>query len=202
MCRLNLFLFEPVLDLNSAATMAKNAVSHFLGKDGKYPRWAVSPKRVLVASALGNVQASFVVGHELGHIILGHLGNMPAKSTITYPNMDLEAYSFTEMQDAEVKADLFSASMVADHFSKIYDRLFGPNEPSYAQAGVHMLFSYFELVNFVAGVQPTSLTHPSPSQRRELLQEFMWEKVPDASRRLALASAEIVKSIIDIIDSK
>jgi hypothetical protein len=202
LCRLNIFSFEPLLDLKSSANMARNAVSHFLGMGGEYPRWAVPPKRVLIASALGNVQASFVIGHELSHVLLGHLGNIPPKSTVIYPNIDLEAYTFTEMQDAEARADQLGASMVVDHFAKIYDPLFGPNEPSYSQAGVHMLFSYFELVNLISGADAASPTHPSPSERRELFEAFMWENIPDASKRLARAASDIVASIMEVIRSQ
>jgi hypothetical protein len=64
LCRLSAFGFEPTLDLNSAAKMAQQAIESFLGTDSPTPRWAVSPKRMLVASALGNLQTTFAIRHE------------------------------------------------------------------------------------------------------------------------------------------
>jgi hypothetical protein len=72
LCRLNILGFEPTLEFEAAAKRSASIVKSFFGKED-LPRRAVSPRRMLIASSLSNVQIAFIVGHELGHGLLWHL---------------------------------------------------------------------------------------------------------------------------------
>jgi hypothetical protein len=207
LCRLNIFGFEPSLDLSSAAKMAKQAIENFLlGSDKPVPRWAISPKKMLIASALGNLQAAFVIGHELGHILLNHLGPLSPSPTVKIEGGVVIGskiqVSFNDSHEMEFAADRHGATMVLDNFRKIYDPLFGPNEPAYNQAGVDILFSYFELIRLVSSQPSASHTHASPTLRRQRLRDFMWSKIPETSRELAAAAEIIVNSFASISEIK
>ena len=71
--RSNLLGFEPALEFDQAFELAREIAASFQGSN-ELPRVTVSPTKMIVASSLSNVQATFVVGHELGHALFGTFG--------------------------------------------------------------------------------------------------------------------------------
>ena len=185
LCRLNRFGMEPTMSQPEAINAVQKAMDHFFGAKEELPRWPVSPKRMLVASALSNVQVSFVVGHEIGHVLLGHLDDRTRAPVMESKDIGAEVHSFSDLHSMEFAADLDSARRTMSHFSKVYDPLFGANEPSYSQAGVDIFFSYLELLDSRMGLSGESSTHPPSKVRREELRKAMWSTLPEPSRELA-----------------
>jgi len=195
LCRFNRYGMEPTLGLSEAANKIQEAMDHFFGAYGDAPRWPVSPKRMLIASALSNVQVAFVVGHELGHVISGHLGKKAVAPVVESKAFSEPVYSFEKLYDQEFAADRESAKLVLNHFAKVYDPLFGPNEPSYSQAGVDIFFTYLDMIESVLNLENVSKTHPPCNQRRAKLREAMWENIPEPSRQLAETFESIIGAI-------
>ncbi len=193
LCRFNRFGMETTLQLDDAASKVQAAMDHFFGASADAPRWPVSPKRMLIAFALSNVQVAFVVGHELAHVLLGHLGEQSQVQIVKSKALSEPVLSFQNFHDLEFAADREAAVMVTDHFKKIYDPFFGANEPSYSQAGVDIFFTYLELIEFIFFDGATSETHPPGSLRRMKLREAVWNRLPEPSRELADVFATIVQ---------
>lgn len=212
LCRLSIFGLEPNIDYKASAEMAHNSVTHFLGADSQLARWPVPPRKMSVASALGNIQTAFVVGHEIGHLVLGHLkGNdkiqllpnfasplfpgdaKPAVSNV-FEEHAFKAFVNGDMHQQEIDADRRGAELVLNHFRKTYDPLFGDNEAAYAHAAIDILFSYFDYIAHAANMPQKNPTHPPAHERKAKLREYLWQDLPDASRKLAAQFEEIVGS--------
>jgi len=201
LCRLTSLGFEPSLEIRVAARMSSDAVNSFFDGWTKTPRWPIAPKRMLVASSLSNVQASFVIGHELGHVLLGHLGPSPQANIVSDNNLNVDTFSFTHLQQQELSADERGAELVFEHFSRTYDPIFGSTEPVYAQAGVDILFTYFLFMQDIRGMPSDTHTHPSPEVRRTALRDRYWGRIPEVSRKLAQDAEKIFAGFLSILKS-
>jgi len=199
LCRLNKYGFEPTLDLRASAEMGNTTtVQLLLNNRVNFPRWPVSPKRSLIASALGSAQVAFIVGHELAHLLLGHLESNRDTATFALKGLDINTASYRKHHELEFASDRRAAEIAIQYFTRAYDPLFGSNEPAYAQAGVDMVFSYFEyiysIMTLMTGEEPQYDTHPPSTLRRQKLREFMWNKMPETSRELATSVEAIMNS--------
>ena len=151
---------------------------------------------MLIASALSSIQTALVVGHELGHFLLEHLNIDGGASAIELNVLGQDAYDFKDLHEMEFAADRRGAEMIIDHFGKIYDPLFGYNEAAYSQAGIDILFSFFEFIRVVADAPSETNTHPASTVRREKLREYMWQRTPEAAIKLAKSAEVVVNSFI------
>jgi len=205
LCRLSLFGLEPNLSDGDAYKMAKNSIRFFLGQVESLPRWPAPPKKMLISSALGNIQISFIIGHELGHMVLGHLGASEPLSTKRiiqdvkpddplYVTHAYKAFRFKDAPEQEIEADRRAAELVINHFQRTYDPLFGDSEKAYALAGIDILFTYFEYLRIVADLPSESPTHPPANQRKKFLRKYMWGTTPDTGRKLATAFEDIIEN--------
>lgn len=210
LCRLSLFGLEPTLTHQDAFKISKDTVNHFLGDGTSLHRWPIAPKKMLIASALGNIQMSFIIGHEIGHMILGHLkkgqndivkwmSGGDEEADPFYETHAYKAFRFKDMPSQEFDADIRAAELVLTHFRKTYDPLFGDSEKAYAQAGIDILFSYFDYMRNVAGLPDDSPTHPPSIKRKEMIRDYLWHDIPEASRKIATAFETIVNSFQDML---
>lgn len=193
-CRMHGFGMEPVISPGDAKRMMRQAFEYFFGdrENRQLPRWPISPKRLLVASTLSNVQVGFIVGHEIGHAVLGHLDEAPA---VESERVDARVFSFADHLKEESDADLEAAKLLMAHFKKIYDPMFGSSEPSYSQAAIDILFTYLEGIEKWTG-HAESETHPVAALRKKKLREFTWKKMPEMSREVATLFESTFMSIL------
>ena len=76
---------------------------------------------MLLASALSNTQTSFIIGHELGHVLLGHLDSVAERFTD-------DTQQSEEWREMEFAADARGAELVNFTFHRDRDQLFGIGE--------------------------------------------------------------------------
>jgi len=186
--RINLFGFEPTFDFQTASEFAVRTVKSFLNNNNP-PRLVVAPRKMIIASALSNVQTSFIVGHELGHVLLGHLRKYQYNAPPEHPH------------DQEYAADTRGAELVLDSYKKTYDPLFGTGEKSLSQAAIDIFFTYLDFMEkFIPNntANGTS-THPSSFSRKIKLRERFWLDLPENSRQLAEASEKIFEGFKKMI---
>jgi hypothetical protein len=200
LCRLTSFGFEPSLETQGAARIASDAVNSFFAGQTKLPRWPIAPKRMLVASTLSNVQTSFVIGHELSHVLLGHLGPSMRANIVPDNNLNIDTFSFVHLQQQELAADERGAELIFEHFGKTYDPIFGSTEPVYAQAGMDILFTYFLFMQDILGMPSDTHTHPSPEARKKALRDRYWSQIPEVSRKLAQDAEKIFAGFLSILE--
>lgn len=201
LCRLTSFGFEPSLEIQVAAKMVRDAVNSFYNNQARLPRWPIAPKRMLVASSLMRVQVSFVIGHELAHVLLGHLDPSMKAHTIPDSDLNVDTVSFTNAQEMELAADERGAELIFEHFDRTYDPIFGSTEPAYAQAGIDIFFTYTSFIPKIQGIQLDGLTHPSSEVRRKALQNKYWSRIPEVSRKLAQDAEKIFEGFLSILKS-
>jgi hypothetical protein len=177
--RINLFGFEPVLDLQIAAAQASATVKNFF-TSGDFTRLSVTPRRMLLAASLSNVQTSFVVGHELGHILLGHLRRYHDNGPPEHPH------------DQEFAADARGAELIMSSLKHAQNSLFGPADSIMALSGVDIFFTYMAFIDKVLGRPPDgSISHPPATQRRKKLRDRFWNELPENARSLAVAAENL-----------
>ena len=182
LCRLNSLGFEPCLAAIDAAHKAAGAVRSLYDKETAIPRWPVSPRRMLVASGLANIQVAFVIAHELAHLALHHLDALRE-----------ETESFNEpsrVRELEFAADARASELVVASFVKSHDPLISAMDSVLAQAGVDTLFTYLAFIDALRGRDPGDYsgdsTHPSPQERKDAVRERFWRRLPEQARSLAV----------------
>jgi hypothetical protein len=192
MSRVTLFNFEPTLDLRTAASRGAQAVKSFSG-DEEFPSFAVTPKRMLVSAALSNVQTAFIVGHELGHFLLGHLRH------------HCEGWREQARSDnyyMEFAADARGAELVASSFRRSHDLVFGAGDTVLGQAGVDIFFTYMLFMERVVELPIASPNHPPMSERRLRLRERFWNDLPEPARALATAAEQTFDAFAEILENR
>jgi len=172
--RIALFGFEPTLEFHMAAKRAVATVHSFYSATEELPRLTVAPRKMLVASSISNVQSSFIVGHELGHILLGHFRKYSPEAPPDHPHAE------------EFGADSRGAELVISAFRRIQDPLFGTSESALGQAGIDIFFTYMIFMERVLNTtEIESPTHPSSKDRQRKLRDRFWGELPENARELA-----------------
>ena len=174
LCRVTAGGFDPTLELAAAAERAAAIADAFPG--GQVPRWSVAPRRMLLAASLSNIQTAFVVGHEIGHFLLGHFhGKAPEGAH------DPQAQAHAQ----EYAADERGAEIVVSAFKAYHDPLFGAVEAALAQAGVDIFFTYLRFLERRLGIPASTSTHPGAGDRQARLRHRYWDELPEQARQLA-----------------
>ena len=184
------FGLETTMDPGSAAQHALSILNARPG--GEMPRMQLSPRRLLMASALSNVQAAFVVGHELSHHILGH-----------FQGTNLEERRPSKLQAMEFEADRRGAELAFASYMRNSDALFGAGDTTLAQAGPDIFLTYLIFMFDIYNVQETGYSsHPTPELRRAKLREHYWEDMPEQARALAQQAESIFGAFAAILEPK
>lgn len=179
LCRLNSLGFHPTLELEDAAGKAASAVRSLHDNRSCFPRWPVSPRRMLLASILANVQIAFIVAHELGHVLLGHLRHRQH-------NEELGLEQVVSPRELESVADQRACELVLASSAKTHDPLLGGMDRVLAEAGIDVLFTYLEFVRDVLKLPKETPTHPSPDERKAALRRQSWGAMPEQAKALAV----------------
>jgi hypothetical protein len=131
------------------------------------PRELSGPVRTFAAQLFSSLQL-FAVGHEFGHIMAGHLTDAPRRRTPLTNEAD--AFSWRHQQEHEadvIGARLATRAMLTDGAT-----------PVIAYAGTYLYFRLREILWRAVSVlsngapgdpAPSTLTHPSPDDRRTIL---------------------------------
>lgn len=166
MSRAGVFSFEPLMELDVVRQEAKELAKAFR-ENLEFKRKVIAPRRMMIASSLASAQASFVVGHELGHILLRHLEGTDA---------------IESAHEMEFAADARGTEMVIGGFYQNRDPLFGSGGQATSLAGPDIFFTYLA---FAFGSTKDSPTHPSAVTRREHLRTRFWNELPSEAKALA-----------------
>ncbi len=197
-CRLNSLGLHPTIEIPDASAKAAAVVNHhFLGtgeyfRKKPYPRWMMSPRQSLLASALMQMQVSFVVAHELGHKLAGHL-----YSDAVGDDWGARGKS---PHDTEYEADARGAELVMGAFAKNYDRLFGSSIQAVAPAAIETLFTFFDFIPIANGEykrtsSQESSTHPNPADRRKELRSRLKNTLDPLAIKLSDEAASIFAAL-------
>lgn len=189
MSRVQMPGLEPTMDIEPAARLARSIIESFFGGE-KLPIVRTSPTQLLVASALSNLQVTYAVGHELGHVLSGHfnrIGKRPIRPA--------------EYQRMEHEADIRGGEMALDSFKRGQGALFGAGDTVLAQAGVDVFFTYLGFMNDLRDlpVRPDRDSHPTPETRRDKLRERFWQDMPEQAKALATQAETIFKAFAHIL---
>lgn len=177
---MNLFLFEPKElqedDLLAALIIAVRTM--FLKESLDFeldPRGALPPSLDHRLRAVVQDQLQFVIGHEYGHFLLGHLDGHPAgrspKGLIPgYVKRKLECY--TPLQNQELAADAAALLDPVIDDQALADRLMGA---MWLFLGLEVLYG---IERFVKNLPNISKTHPPPIERLWALNEKVLAERP------------------------
>ena len=96
LCRVTLPFqgFEPTIDPQAALGRVREAMNWFYRKTEPpppFPRFTLDTQRTLIASTLAQTQAVFIIGHELAHVVAGHLDGPGPKDTAEARQWEFEA---------------------------------------------------------------------------------------------------------------
>lgn len=190
--RITILGFEPTMEYEVAARRARSIVKSFAGTDD-LPRWPVSPRRLLIASALSNVQTAFVVGHELGHVLLGHMKE-------PYFN----EFRVAQLQEMEFRADERGAELALASFRRTHDPVSGTGDTTLAQAGVDIFTTYMIFMSRVLGgpVGTHTSSHPPWEARRERLRTRFRQEMTKEAQLLSSMAEDIFEGFIEVLKAE
>jgi hypothetical protein len=216
--RANVLGFEPSLELTVAAEKAKSILNAFYGDKldrnqyaglvgvpigpisitkfsitNSMPRFPVSPRRMILAAALSNAQTAFVVGHELGHALAGHV--------------EERRYAWDDEKRnhaMEFEADMRGAELVFGGFKRSYDPVFGNEGAAVVQAGPDIFFTYLIFMARFLGLSPDqhSTSHPSYVERRVQLRKRFWKMLPESAQKLATSAEQLFDWFGSVVNPK
>jgi hypothetical protein len=188
--RTNLFGLEPTLDLTTAANKAIATVRSFSAAQ-EIPRFLITPRKMLLAASLSNTQTAFIVGHELGHVLLGHLRRLSH-----------DAGPPDTWHDLEFAADERGAELVMNAAGGgPQNTFFGPSDSLLGLAGVDIFFTYMIFMDHIHERSDT-LTHPTSQARRERLRARFWNELPENAKALALNAENLFDDFVEICDDE
>lgn len=180
---MNAFLFEPeeLPDGDRGAALMIAVRTMFLKESMDFdldPRGALPPALDQRLRAVVQDQLQFVIGHEYGHVLLGHLNRHPAgrspKSLIpAYVKRKLQCY--TPLHNQELAADAASLLDPDIDDSVLADRLMGA---TWLFLGLEVLYG---VQRFIKGVPNISKTHPPPIERLWALNEKVLDERPSVA---------------------
>jgi len=148
-----------------------------------------------ISSVLRETMEIFVLCHEYGHIVSGHLNvDNTKKSMIADEDMDEIATSWQEEFEADIKGLDFMLEVMRKRGFDL----------SLSFWGVEFFFGCIDVVERAVSIIRTgdvnvqiSATHPPTEMRREMLHSVLKNSVPKEYAAGPLELADLVKSILD-----
>ncbi|AXY72573.1 hypothetical protein D3H65_00650 [Paraflavitalea soli] len=123
------------------------------------------------ASLLRDTAELFILAHEYGHIVHGHLAGNPEEEQAIADQFHVQTWEISWAK--ELQADTFACMLVMRHNHHLQDM-----EAALSFAGIRFLFAALEMLYIAKGSKP-SLTHPSPRQRITRLVDSLYADTPD-----------------------
>ncbi len=190
--RITVLGFEPTMEYEVAARRARSIIKSFFGEE-EFPRWPVSPRRLLISSSLSNVQTAFIVGHELGHVLLGHLKE-------PYFNEVRAA----QLQEMEFRADERGGELALASFRRTHDPISGTADTTLAQAGVDIFMTYMIFMSRILGepVGTHTSSHPSWEARRDKLRARYSQEMTKDAQLLSSMAEDIFEGFVDVLEAE
>lgn len=179
--------FVPPVTLDSPTFMLAFNVTIVSLFFRKAPFWSPIPDEGFVHRFCVNrwvwVMSVFVLSHELGHVLCGHLdGSAQRRAMITTVDGDKPRIVLNPTHSAEFEADAFALDLI------MRERKGGPDgsgaEPAAFWNGAYMalslLFTVFEAAEILAGRLGITLhdTHPPAAERWSRLLQKIRERMP------------------------
>ncbi len=169
------------------------------GKPGKAPRYTPPSHVISLASPMIMGLELFVLGHEYGHIMAGHLADGAAPRRLRgTEDVDVTEISWSWQQELDADAVGWTLSMAA--------MIHQGSEPPATQAGIELFFSACEILEKALSVlttgevdrvrRPTS--HPHPRLRRDTLRESIsniQEEEVERAKEIGECIAEVVEEL-------
>lgn len=118
----------------------------------------------------------FVVGHEIGHVILGHLdGQRPMRARSEMSSFDTEkTYEIFQAWQKEFEADIFGMQMVmASNSRRRFDIALSYVAVDFFFLSIEAIRRCAARINQQPDGDDSSESHPPPSMRREFLKEWL-----------------------------
>lgn len=189
---MNAFLFEPaeLPDEDRVAALMIAVRTMFLKESMDFdldPRGALPPALDQRLRAVVQDQLQFVIGHEYGHVLLGHLDRHPAgrspKGLVpVYVKRKLQCYTLLQNQELAADAAALLDPVIDDQI--LADRLMGA---TWLFLGLEVLYG---IERFVKNAPNISKTHPPPIERLWALNEKVLSERPSVAQ-LSYSKEEI-----------
>jgi len=144
-----------------------------------------APSLSMRATTLGSAQQRFVLAHELGHMVLGHIGNDEAMNAVEAPslaNADLLLFS----RQAEFEADRYGVAIGTSATKVQQGTIFDFTGAYVFMKAVHVL----EMCKAMVGTGDGGIdsTHPAAKERaaaiRSSLQDLVGQEIEPILERL------------------
>ena len=188
--RTNLFNFEPTLGFKDAAILAAKTVKSFFYKN-VLPRITIIPRKMLIASSLSNIQTTFILGHEIGHILLRHLRR--------YTESNFAEHS----HEQEYAADIRGVELVLSSFKRSFDPLFGDSDITLSQAGFDLFFTYIIFIeDFIKKDSSQSSSHPDTRDRLAKIRHRFWDEYPENAKKLASEGEKLFSAFSNFLKNE
>jgi len=143
----------------------------------------------LFAATLRETAELFILAHEYGHIVCGHLSGSPDQEQTVADELKIETWQISWAK--EFQADQFACMMVIRFNHHLEDMT-----ATLSFAGIRFLFAALEMLSIAKGYQPL-LTHPAPGQRMSRMVDSLYADTPD--KALVDEMQQFGKSILYVV---
>lgn len=169
------------------------------GDPHRAAQYTPGPQLEALASVFRDSMELFILGHELGHVINGHLEGALVRCAL--PG-DVETFEISTEWKQEFEADLFGITVA------VQAQLNNGLDLPLSYLGADLFFSCVDIVERAVGIladgryQPrTSPTHPPTVMRRELTRHWLkaeCERHPDQARG-AVEFSDLITEVVEMI---
>jgi hypothetical protein len=150
-----------------------------------------------LAAILNDGMELFVLGHEYGHALSGHLTDQTAPRRM--PGGDTDVTEVTWKWDQEHAADVIGWTMCWQAMSEDHDL-------ALAHAGVELFFCASEVLERALPLlmtgrndpRPASLTHPPTASRRDFMREWLKDGLKEGAEP-ALWLGSVIQEIVNVL---
>ncbi|GAF91687.1 unnamed protein product, partial [marine sediment metagenome] len=186
----------PEINYDEAGGLLKDIIHRYL----KFKKWTVpeyklviqdGPRNMILAKAVMAVE-KFVLAHEFGHAILGHL-DRNVHHLLEVPEIGRTVSVVNKDQKDEFAADLVGGILILQGLPK---RIDDPQKALSVQVAVAGSFLFFELAHLVekAAKKVKYTTHPPAQQRAQMLEQLFKKHLPEQAFSLS-------KSLVGLLGS-
>jgi hypothetical protein len=171
----------------------------FLGQPGKAPPYILEGPYSYLSWTMMHSLELFVMGHEYGHIIAGHVNEKRMFSDL----LDIEVEEIVRNWKDELEADRMGLQLMLQAMQR--DRL----DLSLSFWGVELFFSCEEILDRGRSIILTGApdrqeigSHPPPELRREQLRRTLTASVPQLAAQGPLQLGQVVMQVIELLWQK
>lgn len=155
----------------------------------------LKPWGVLIATILSRSMKSFVVAHEISHIVLGHMNNAE-KVTIMTPYGPIT--SLLRSHQKEFEADRWAQRILI-----LNDKVNSSSFP-YSIGGICFLSVHIMILKVLSKLRPKDVnecteSHPSSNDRLLALQKDLYEQVDEDYHRSVLGLCALLWRILGLV---